>query len=149
MSPHLSVLPVTLLYGGVPEEKKIWLANFLKFRACYPSINPSEVFHISLCSCSFVLSLLPGCLHWLLLVITVLRHPRPGSLYPLQLPCQNLRLSEQELGREFSRARNQFALLVVLVSYRFKLFLTSLGAKLQEDCLWRRTSDLDALEVRA
>lgn len=77
----------------------------------------------------------------------VQRHPRTPELYPLQLPCQSLRLSEQQLGKEFSTARNQLVLLVALVSYRFKPFLTSFRARLQEDCMWRRTSDLlDALE---
>jgi len=63
-------------------------------------------------------------------------------MHPLPLRCRSLRLLEQELGREFNRVRNQFVLLVVLVSYWFKPFLTSFKDKLQEDCLWRRTRDL-------
>lgn len=47
ISPHLSVLPVTLLHVVVPQQKEIWLLSFLKFRAWYASTNPSVVFHVN------------------------------------------------------------------------------------------------------
>lgn len=51
-------------------------------------------------------------------------------------------LAEPQAAR--AGAGNQFALPVVLNFHRFKPFLTSFRAK--EDSMWRRTSDLDALE---
>ena len=66
MSPHPSLLPVTLPCVIVPEQKEIWLLSFLKFRAWYVSTNPSVVFHINASSRGWhgfmVFSTCPSCL---------------------------------------------------------------------------------------